>query len=87
MKRLTGYCTRYALTAGIYPVTVETDPDLKYAYTTDRWKTQLVLGKTFFKTLDEAKAQARELATKRVANLEKQIRKLKQLTIEPKVQA
>lgn len=81
-----GFSTKYALSAGIKAVRVTKNPGYKYLYTTDRISTQLVQGKTFFQSLDDAKASVRGAAARKIVGLEKQIRKLRELIDEPKVQ-
>lgn len=78
-----GFSTKYALTNGIREVEVSYGTG-GYVYTADRYSTQLVPGKTFFKTRKEAELVAQRRATEKIASLEKQIEKLHQLALFPK---
>jgi hypothetical protein len=79
-----GFSTKYALSQGIQAVEVEDVKSGKYVYTTDQYMTQLVPGKTFFVSQDDAEREARRNAEAKIYSLEKQIEKLRVLAVTPK---
>ena len=72
-----GFSTKYALSNGIQEVEVELVPSGEYVDNADGYLTYLVLGKTFFKTREDAEHNARQQATKKIASLEKQLKELR----------
>lgn len=87
-KKIKGFCVKYALTVGIYPVTVERDGKSKYVYIIPgdgfSYRYQLILGTNFFKTRGAAELKAVEMASERLKSLHKQRKKLEDLLERPK---
>lgn len=80
-----GFSTKCALSQGIQDVEVRPGrPNEKCVYTTDQYMTQLVPGKTFFESREEAVHEARCQAAAKITSLENQIRKLSELAVTPK---
>lgn len=74
---LKGFCTKYALTQGIFPVDVETT-DGMYFYTLERFRVQLT-SREFFVDYEDAVKDAESRRVKKIQALEKQITKLQKL--------
>ena len=86
VKRIKGYSTKYALTTGIQPCTVEPlEDNPKYVATCGRLHQLLVRGRTFFESLDEAFLNAKEQAERKLKSLEKARRKLEVIALDPVV--
>ncbi len=83
-----GFSTKYALTSGIQPCTVRPqpdEPDSKYVYTVGRIGVQLVRGKTFFESLDDAIENAREQALRKLRSLDRSSARIASLAATPLV--
>lgn len=83
-----GYSTKYALTQGIQIVEVE-DPKPGEVYchckpAPNYLPVQLIIGKTFFETVEAAEANAMEQAEKKIDSLKKALTKVRQLAKKPK---
>lgn len=81
-----GFCTKYALSRGIYPVTVRrsSSGNARYLYTTGRDAAQLVVCRDFFTDRSAAEEAAKAAAAKRIVSLKRQIRELESLVETPK---
>ena len=82
-----GYSTKYALTQGIQTVEVEDQkPDVKskYVFIKDQYDVELEYGINFFESADAAEIAAKQMAKRRVINLNKQLDKVKPLTRKPR---
>lgn len=74
---ISGFCTKYALTQGVYAVEVyRHTPGEKYVYITAGWRLQLIEGKTFFLTEAEALANAAMQARKKLKAVDRAKAKL-----------
>jgi hypothetical protein len=58
-----------------------------YAYTIvrDFYHEQLIMNRTFFESLDDAKDAARKVASKKLVSLRKALAKIEKLAVEPKI--
>lgn len=88
-KIVSGFCTKYALTVGIYPVKVKRTGKSKYVYVvpedgSNEWQYQLMLGTNFFEGKAAAELKAVEMASKRLESLNKERKKLEDLLERPK---
>jgi hypothetical protein len=85
-KKVTGYMTKYALVSGIEKVRAVLYGD--YVYTgnsiTAGNSIQLKPGKDFFESRDAAEAAAKEMATRKIVSIKKQLAKLEKLVATPK---
>lgn len=80
------YTTKYALTAGIGIETVEYgSDDEKYVYTKDKYWRQFVMGQNAFLTYKEAAVAAREMRSRKVISLQKQLAKVSGMTFPTKM--
>lgn len=93
-EMIDGYSTKYALTKGIYKVTVnlwfgsktgELPKTNDYVYTTGEYRMQLVYGKTFFENIHDAEQNAREQAARKCRSLRKQLQMMDSLALKPKM--
>lgn len=87
-----GFCTKYALTRGIVATRAERSNGTRlnegrylYARGGGLGATQMVLGRTFFESLDDARENAKAQALRQIKALKIQIAKLEKLAEEPKV--
>jgi hypothetical protein len=88
MTKIQGYSTKYALTRGIEPVTVEPGASnggnqSPYMYGRENgWTNQYIREQTFFETEADAKKRAIAVARAKIKSAEKQIAKLNRLIEE-----
>jgi hypothetical protein len=83
-----GYSTKYALTQGIYAVTVDLDlsDGKKYVYTlppAGSIRQQLVRGKTYFAVLENAISEAKKMAERKVKSLKMELARTERLANNP----
>ena len=89
-KTLKGFCTKYALTAGIYPVTCSSQHanDHNYVYTVtdgrNAYRTKLIYGKNFFLTREEAEAEAVRMAERKCRSLSLKLEQVRRLVATPR---
>ena len=79
-----GFMIKYALSSGIKAVRVQKGSNSEFVYTTGRYPIQLRVGRTFFEDREEAIAAAKKMAAKKVVSLEKQLKKMRKLSENPK---
>jgi len=86
-----GYMLKYALTQGIIEVEIRgssrpstTSGQRTYVYTTGKYTIQLINGKDFFESREDAVEAAKAMAVKKKINLNKQLVKVEKLCHEPK---
>ncbi len=88
---VSGFCTKYALTKGIEPAVIDVGRCGKepgdYVYTVERFRRQLVWGKTFFVDLNDAKMNAKHQANNAIRSCKLKLAKLEKLAECPKVVA
>jgi len=74
------WITKYALTQGIFMREVEfSSSNRTYVYTKEQYSQQFRLGTDAFETEEEAKRRAEEMRRRKIASLDKQIRKLQKI--------
>jgi flavin-binding protein dodecin len=78
-----GYMTKYCLSRGIEEVHVEDTHDGIYRYTVGMYRIQLKVGSEFFESKDDAEANARERARKKVKSLRRAMERMKRLEQQP----
>jgi len=79
-----GWCTRYALAQGIYPVQARLIKDGRWACVMVGGWQSLRVGTEFCADRTEAEEAARKMAERKLAWLQKQAAKMKTLTKTPK---
>lgn len=78
-----GYCTKYALTRGIVPVTVEVHGE--YAYGVGALnRCQMRIGRDFFEDMQAAREDAKARARRKLASIDKVRKRIAALADEPK---
>lgn len=86
--KITVWCVKYAITEGIFPFEGSyTGMGNFYGKRTDSRRSYLtILAKGDFReTLEEAKQAAEEVRARKIASLEKQLAKVRSMTIKVKV--
>ena len=83
-KTISGYCTKYALTKGIFEIRNVEVSQGKYVR---RGFGHYVIGKEFFERVEDAEADAIKRAKAKIASLDKQREKLEELAKSPKWKA
>ena len=85
------YVTKYALTNGIRVYDdgqiTQSPSGITYYQTAERWATLFRIGVDAFLTREEAEADARARANKKLASLQKQIKRIQPLILSPKYRA
>lgn len=85
--KTTIYITKYALTDGILVREGEpthTEGGYFYKYTPESYLTSAIYGKDVYLALEPALKRAEEMRVKKIASLEKQIKKLQTLVVKVK---
>jgi hypothetical protein len=78
----TVWCTKYALTKGIFSAEVRAGPngwEERYVYTKPPYSAQFIMDRTAWYTEEEAKVAARKMRDNKVASLRKMIKKLQEM--------
>lgn len=82
-----GYCTKYALSQGIFEVEIRPIVREPYVYTVRNEygsSMQLILNKNFFTDRAAAEENARQQAVRKITSIKKQLSALEKLKREPK---
>jgi len=80
-----GWCTKYALTSGIFNASVSPEGRFLIWRSPEGTKVKLSRGVNFFGTFEAASVSARRMAKRRIRSLERQIAALRHLSREPKL--
>jgi hypothetical protein len=88
MKTEQGFCTKYALTQGIFEVTIDLDygggSGNTYAYALGgRVPLQLKRGAEFFKTREEAETNAKQRAQRKAESLRRDLQRMEVMATHP----
>lgn len=84
-REIQGWCTKYALTSGIFDASVSPEGRFLIWRSPDGAKVKLSRGVNFFATFEAASVSARRMAKRRIRSLERQIAALRLLSREPKL--